>query len=390
MNNLNFDINNYTNKQLYELIGVNYNTNIAEIREKIIKFQDASVKIPDNKRHQYNNFMNELSKRLLNNSSINENSLIDRSIKHKVNAIVDGNELSTGIINPLNKTYLTKIINIDTRFRDNYYNSKSSDFVFNLPTNLGKVVSIKLVGLEMQTSFYTFSEDKKNNFFWITLTANSTEYTKLIIIPDGNYIASELASFINNTLNTLGFPYNNTQFFYDSTINGTGSQRMIYGLKNGVTQVTNVKLNFLKDIDGNDDNGFPIIFKSGWIMGFRNSTYSNSSSIISEGLYRISATPSYVFLCIDDFNNNVLCNFTNVYNDSVYSNNIIARISVGSIVPPYNTVNINSAVTNERLYMGPVEIKKFKIQLVDEYGNIVNMNNMDFSFSLQVKCLYDL
>lgn len=387
MSNLNFDIKKYSKNDLYDLLGINDKNNQEEVRQKINKFKDASIKLPESQRFQYSKFIDDMSNILTGNIA-GPHPFINRSVEPKIKAITDGNELSQGIINPLNKTYLNKIINIDTRFRDNYYTTKSTDFLVTIPTNLGKVVSMNLVALEMQSTFYTFSEDKRTNFFWITVTSGGVPYTSKIIIPDGNYTASELIAFINSTLTTLGAPYDTTQFFYDSTANGTGSQRIIYGLKSG-SPVTNLELNFLKDENGVDDAGFPIILKAGWIFGYRNAVY-NGLSIVSEGVYRVVSSPAYLYFCVDDFNNNVLTNFTNIFNDSVYNNNILARISVGSSIPPYNVLSIGNAITNKRTYMGPVEVKKIRIQIVDEYGNIVNLNNMDYSFSLQLQCLYDL
>ena len=43
---------------------------------------------------------------------------------------------------------------------------------------------------------------------------------------------------------------------------------------------------------------------------------------------------------------------------------------------------------NERCYFGPVTIKRLHIQLLDDKGNLVNLNGMDWSFSVKVKQLY--
>ena len=48
------------------------------------------------------------------------------------------------IINPLNNRILRKNLNIDTRFRDNYYTSVSSNFHLDLPIRFTKIVSMQL------------------------------------------------------------------------------------------------------------------------------------------------------------------------------------------------------------------------------------------------------
>jgi hypothetical protein len=43
-----------------------------------------------------------------------------------------------------------------------------------------------------------------------------------------------------------------------------------------------------------------------------------------------------------------------------------------------------------REYYGPTHLQKFYIRLLDKYGSIVDLNGMDFSFTLQLKILYEL
>ena len=43
---------------------------------------------------------------------------------------------------------------------------------------------------------------------------------------------------------------------------------------------------------------------------------------------------------------------------------------------------------NERNYFGPVDIDKMRVQLLDDKGNVVNLNGMDWSFSIVTEHLY--
>ena len=43
---------------------------------------------------------------------------------------------------------------------------------------------------------------------------------------------------------------------------------------------------------------------------------------------------------------------------------------------------------NERVYFGPVSIKRLKVRLLDDAGRILNLNGMDWSFTLQVTSMY--
>ena len=47
-------------------------------------------------------------------------------------------------------------------------------------------------------------------------------------------------------------------------------------------------------------------------------------------------------------------------------------------------------ITTPREYFGPVNIQNFNIQLLDEYGRVINLNNMDYSFCLTFSIAYDI
>ena len=49
-----------------------------------------------------------------------------------------------------------------------------------------------------------------------------------------------------------------------------------------------------------------------------------------------------------------------------------------------------SIITGARQYFGPVDIRKVHIQLVDEFGRVLDMHNMDYSFCLTFETIYDL
>jgi len=73
------------------------------------------------------------------------------------------------------------------------------------------------------------------------------------------------------------------------------------------------------------------------------------------------------------------------------SSDVLARISIPDEKQnPYGKkifLNSNFDYT-KRVYFGPVTISKFRIQLLNDRGYIVNLNNMDWSFSLLVKQRY--
>ena len=59
-------------------------------------------------------------------------------------------------LNPHNIRTFIRTLNVDTIFRENYNNSRSTDFLLSLKDPLKNVVSIKLSALELPNMWYEF------------------------------------------------------------------------------------------------------------------------------------------------------------------------------------------------------------------------------------------
>jgi hypothetical protein len=322
-------------------------------------------------------------------------------IQHKVDPYILSNpsKYFKGQYNPLNKRVVKKSLNIDTRFRENYFQTTPSNFQIELPMKFNNVLSMQLAAMELPTSFYNIDKSLGNNFFALI----DSRITQIIIIPDGNYTYADLINEINERINkTAAVRYETDGTTQISSIIGnivftldinkeSGSGRVIVGIGNcvGFTPTTSAfTLSFQTDFNGNHDPSTPLPLKLGWMLGFRNGVYTNNITYITEGLIDLSA-PRYVFLSIDDHNNSVSDGFISVYSSSMLNKNILARISVRGNVFNYMAQNNLSTTTYPREYFGPVNIQRMHIQLLDEYGRILNLHNMDYSFCLTFDTIYD-
>lgn len=302
-------------------------------------------------------------------------------------------EFYPGAINPLNKRILRQNINIDTRFRENYYATQSANFHLDLPLRLTQVVSLQLSALELPTTFYAISSIFGNNFFVLEIS-NAGVAPLIIIIPDGNYDYLSFPGYVNNFLQnqTVNVLYKDIEFIADANTpagsGSGGSGRMIVGLKSGST-ITSFSINLQTDRYGNEDKQTPLPLKCGWLMGFREGYYENNVSYISEGIVDFVGT-KYIYLVVDDFNNSVNDGFYGAFTSSILNKNILARISLQGTVFSLLSQSNYLLTTTPRQYFGPVDIQKLQIQLLDEYGRILNLNNMDYSFCLTFQTIYDL
>ena len=170
------------------------------------------------------------------------------------------------------------------------------------------------------------------------------------------------------------------------TGSASGSGKMVVGSSLGTQQFS---INFLTDRYGNEDRQTPLPLKLGWLMGFREGYYENALTYVSEGIINLLG-PRYIYLVVDDFNNNVSDGFYGAFNSSILNKNILARISLQGSVFNFLSQNNYNLITNPRQYFGPVDIQKLQIQLLDEYGIILDLNNMDYSFCLAFQTIYDL
>jgi len=324
------------------------------------------------------------------NSSDREGEITTRPTTQYVYS--DSNEFYPGVINPLNTRITTKVLTIDTKFRDNFFTSTSSDFTIELPERINKVVSMKLSSVELTLGFYSISASYGNNYFWLDVSTNSVHQSTSVIVPDGNYTANDLVTTINSLLVTAGSPFSSVDLSLNvvSSTDNSGSNKVTV---NGFGAVTTVALDFTRDASGNPGNITPLSTKLGWVLGFKKTTYTGKN-ITANAV--IDPYPlKYIYLSVNDFHNSINNNFVSVFNKSAFNSNVLARIILNSSLFYSSSFNFFSQdnyniVTEPRKYFGPVDLQRLQIRLYDDHGRILDMNNTDYSFSIILKTMYDL
>lgn len=308
-------------------------------------------------------------------------------------------------INPLKKNEIKKVLNIDSRFRDNYYSSTSTDYNVKLPMSFEKVIQMELMHIELPLSFYGITKEKGNNYFWIKLDKGGVEDDQYIQVEldDGNYNSSTITTAIDEKINLFMDTIGLTDISFNSIIDPYNNKFEIIFTESitSTNQFTSFELNFscpyLEDSSDSDErkinynttDGTSLQLKLGWCMGFRFSKYIGSIvSYIGEAPFE-SPLPRYLYIAIDDYNNNVNNCIFSAFNSSILNKNILAKISyVGNSYDVYKAYKVDDG-QHFRNYFGPVTIRKLSIKIIDEYGRQVDLNNMDFSFGLALTCKYD-
>ena len=433
MNSFDLNISNYTINELEKMLELRNGYTKAEIITQTTIFKDKVLgenNMPISKKNDIVDFLNKASNKIIKKLTLSLEKTQDDftpAFEKMTNTIIPGNSSSAviekpsvvaglnwpkfsgrlidnadqppGIINPINVRTIKRTINLDTRFRPNYYTSSSTDFSLTLPVRIKNAVSMRIASIEIPISWYVVAKYWGNSFFkieWGTKTGNDFQYNYTVTIPDGNYEpfwqaateATDLASTINTFMHANGDQtLQNIVFNVDRTSGRSG-----FAWKSGVTPA-NFRVTFSIDENGNSDFSTILQFRLGWLLGFRVGFYEGPS-IVSEGICYMKG-PRYAFISINDFNNSVSNYFISAFSSSLLQKDIIARINFTYIQQQqgvYQTGQddgLSTQINRQRSYFGPVDIERLEIKLLDEFGRIIDLNNMDWSMALTMECLYD-
>ena len=396
---------------------------LPESKEKIIEFytnvafkllndskkKSDTIEFPSTAKNNYNSLEENINNKFI---SVKENLLPPLSyaptVQQNNNFITRHNDMNSvntfnsnlkqGEINPLIRKSFKKILNVNTKFRNNYTTTSSTHFSIELPSTIKKVVSMKLIDSQFPEMVYSVSEKLGSNSFTIDDGIPGAPHT--IVIPNGSYSSASIVTVINSAINAVGV---NVQLSYNPD-NGLMTFEQLGGF--------DISLNF--NYSNTDCPELPSnIYKDqltlGWLLGFRgnyikpitstiskhdcsilvknqisiNNIYFGQSSYTGESLFDPQGS-KYFLLSVNDYKNNHNTHFISPFKYQTFAdNNIIAKISTDCC--------ISCCKENpERIYFGPTDIAKLEIKVYDEFCRLIDINNADYSFTLELEVIYDL
>ena len=125
-------------------------------------------------------------------------------------------------------------------------------------------------------------------------------------------------------------------------------------------------------------------------MGFREIVYGGLKSYTSESIFS-NTYSDYLFFCLDDYTGSQpLTNTYGMGNTAFLKENILGVIPINSNLFQATFDSNANFIYKKREYFGPVDISRITIKLVNQKGNLVNLHNTNFNFTLQVKTIYNL
>ncbi len=335
--------------------------------------------------------------------------------------------------NPINRKTVSKLLNIDSRFRKNYSSTSATDYLIDLPYSVNNVIEVKLCDLELPSTFYPITPAKMNNYFWYSTYTqaqidSNTPNLYYMWIKEGNYYFDNLITYINTTFKNTstsdieGYLFDPLPLSISFDLNynnlggvGNGTGKVSIGVFAGADislnltqEIVKVELNFEAPEIPNFTSStrilepslkqlyytksvIPIDQRFGWMLGYREGYYGRVNGPV---LYHVSESvlnvlgPRYLFLIVNDFNKSNNVNFISTSSYGLLPDNIMARISLKAPAFSIQSQNDYSVYAEPRYYYGPVNITKIQIRLVDEFSRLIDLNRTDFSFTLRLTTIY--
>jgi hypothetical protein len=246
----------------------------------------------------------------------------------------------------------TRIYNIDSKFRNKTTYPNAGDYVFNNmdqtvgsnyviePFNEKNVIELRISSFEIPATIYYIQAARGNNVIGA--------YT----VPNGSYTRQELIALLNANIAGVTFTYSSATGKVTIQTNGSTTLTL------AANTVTGSNYDSLGEL-----LGFTVP------QTIAISTTTTGTSVMG------NPSESYFFVRINDYGNIINKN----------------RRYVAKVIPDYqgrfddiNQETINKIITNTIKFDQPIDISNLRITLEDEYGQIINTNGSDYSFSLEL------
>jgi hypothetical protein len=434
--NFDLDVNNYSIDDLLGFFKLKDNYNENDVERKVDEMSKeilGSLSSSHNQKYKFDimNFI-KLAKDILISSYYEIQTKIE--MEKRNNKKTDANNIGK-IINPLavhpalqrqsipsnningydhNNSIALYVFNTATR--ENFFGSVSTNCTFILPTKLKNVISISLSSAQIPNVMFAFSSERGTNQLYIF--EDNTNLNGVVTIPDGNYVRTqntisvtlaafaEIAPTLEKAINEqiLGI-FDTTLYRFKVTISPATSFVTITNTTN--TFSMNTLKRDLTDASFCDPYSFPrpnldnldpklnvkpsqYIDTLGYLLGYREISYSGLKSYTSEGTFSNDYS-TYLYFALNDYTGSQKITSTyGILQNSLIDNDILALIPLNGL--PFNFVydNDSNFIYKRREYFGPVDISRITIKLLNQTGNVVNLLNNNFSFTLKVTTIYDI
>lgn len=242
-----YDVNKYTDEELYnilDLINPSDRELEAKIHHMIRKYKNMQTDAGD----KLVWFFNAIYERFFEIVNEDESALdveypqdsatpivekMEGEKQTQKTTVVNQVEYTKDNLNPILKQIITRILSIDSQYRDNKKKTMATNFNFNLTDTLRDVVSVRLNSIQIPKTWYTISKSYGANFFYLKGNSpgiDNGNHDYKIAIDVGNYKAKELIDTINDSITTMKATYTDCSFGNTGFDYGTNSCKATFNV----------------------------------------------------------------------------------------------------------------------------------------------------------------
>jgi hypothetical protein len=118
-------------------------------------------------------------------------------------------------------------------------------------------------------------------------------------------------------------------------------------------------------------------------------TIPSGGTIYSDSFINLYS-PRYLYIVVDEFTRGNQSSFISPLPTSLINKNILARITIDYKKYDFGDILVGNQfngtlLTDTRSYTGKTDLQKLNVQIVNEWGIPVNLNGLDFSFTIAVE-----
>ncbi len=258
------------------------------------------------------------------------------------------------------------IINVDTRFRDSFDRSSSSNFYYSLPSPIRNILRVRITSFEFPNNYYLFTAKRKNVAFQVVYQNTAgVALGQPIYIPDGTYTACELEDELNaqfkepGGLNWLSVTFNPVTGHYIFT----AKQR--FAIDTGFES-------YERDTD----------YGLGYYMGFTRKLHKavkvgDTDWVVESDCQANFAGDSYILMRLNDYKCVKHC--VEGSELDVFAKFILREQKNNVAFDDYS-----SHLIKEIIFSTPQDLSRLTVQILDPYGQLLDLGCNNFSFSLEV------
>ena len=291
------------------------------------------------------------------------------------------------------------IVNVDSRFRDTPQITTPSDYYFSLLSPIRNVLRVRITSIEFPNNYLFFNKTRRNVSLRF-LTGSSPATATIITIPDGNYTPDQMVDAINIAITTS--PDATALDTIDLTASYDASTASFTFTATQSFKIDTVGIEAIPDTSSRGCTSYmtgwdrPFDYGLAYYLGFGRGVFEAidasgapvSYSITSSACANFSGD-QYLFLRVNDYAsvNQTVSVYDSTFLPEKRQRNEFTALAKLVLREPKNSVIFDDYAgqhIKEFVFTAPTDLSRLHIQLVDAYGQAVDMCSTQFSFSLEV------